>query len=41
MKFLLGYNKKIVALRGMGGGGVKIWWGLFSWCRKTIQGLRA
>ena len=23
MKFLLGYNKKIVALRGMGGGGGK------------------
>ena len=33
MKFLLGYNKKIVDLRGRGGGG--------SWWRKTIQGLCA
>ena len=34
MKFLLGYNMKIVVFWG----GIEIWRGHFSWWRKTIQG---
>ena len=33
INFLLGYNMKIVVLWGD-----NIWWGHFSWWRKTIQG---
>ena len=38
---LLGYHMKIVLVFLFGGGreleGIKIWWGHFSWWRKTIK----